>query len=79
MGHSTLIQRLLVVLLGAVILCNAEPGSWEARCWPVTEWGPVVSYTLENGEGLVVFDCPEGWEARLQTEGIVCSCGARAR
>lgn len=79
MEPSTLIHRLLVMLIGAVILCNARPGPWESRCWPETAWGPAGSYTLQNGEGLVVFDCPDGWQARLQTERIECSCGARAR
>lgn len=71
-------MRVLILLLG-VIICNTAPGPWESRCWPESAWGPVASYTLQNGEGLVTFDCPDGWEARLQVERIMCSCGARAR
>lgn len=76
---STLLHRLLVILLGSIIICNARPGDWEARCWPETEWSAVTSHELQNGEALVLFECPDGWQARLVIERIECSCGARSR
>ena len=78
-GPSSLIQGVLVLLLGAVILCGVRSAPWEYRCWPETEWSPAVVHPLQDGTALAEFYCPDGFQARVVAERIEYSCGARSR